>query len=144
MTNDPFDSPASSSGVQWEGLNGRLLMIKPLAQEKDIPTVHGNTDAVRAHIVVVDAPGGAVEYRDTLIFPKVLQANVRPNIGSSKFTLGRLGQGAKKTGQSAPWVLIAATDEDKRTAAEYLASGTPAASADAQPAAAGAGGKRPW
>jgi len=144
MSNDPFDAPASSVGIQWEKLNGQLLLVTPLSAEKDIKTDYGLADAIRANVVVLDGPNGTEEFRDTLIFPKVLQSQVRGNIGTGRANLGRLGQGNKKPGQSPPWRLTDPTDADKDIARSYYA-GAPAKPAEtaAEPAAAGAG-KRPW
>lgn len=147
MSNDPFDSPASSVGVQWEKLNGQLLLITPLSQEKDIKTDYGLADAIRANLVVLDGPTAPEEFRDTLIFPKILQSQVRGNIGTGRANLGRLGQGNKKAGQSAPWKLSDPTEADKDVARSYYAGGMTAAApreeAAPEPVAAG-GAKRPW
>jgi hypothetical protein len=148
MSNDPFDSPASSVGISWEDLNGRLLLITPLSKESDIKTDYGIAEAVRAN--VVDGPESPTEYRDTLIFPKILQSQVRANINTGRANLGRLGQGVKKPGQSAPWKLSDPTDADKDVARSWYAGGQTATSATAERepatrgAAAGGGAKRPW
>jgi hypothetical protein len=148
MSNDPFDSPASATGIRWEELNGRLLLITPLSAETGIKTVHGDADAVRANVVVLDGPEAGAEHRDTLIFPKVLQSQVRANIGTSRANLGRLGQGVKKPGQTAPWRLADPTEDDKNLARSYYAGGVTASAdtAEREPATTGAGGggKRPW
>ena len=143
MSNDPFDSPASSIGIRWEELNGRLLLITPLAFEAAIKTVHGAADAVRANVVVLDGTAALSEYRDTLIFPKILMSQVRANIGTSRANLGRLGQGEKKPGQTAPWKLSDPTDTDKDVARSYYAGSLQRS--ESEPVAAASGGaKRPW
>jgi hypothetical protein len=119
-TGDQFDDPGSAEGIKWDDLNGRLLLITPLAVEKDVSTVHGPTTAVRADIGVVDGPNAGKEIKDTLIFPKVLQSQVKGNAGTGRMNLGRLGKGAAKPGQSAPWKLAAATDAEKAAARAYL------------------------
>lgn len=118
---DMFDGPASSSGISWEDIKGRLLLITPHSQEEGIKTSHGDATAVRADVVVLDGPDSPVEYGDTLIFPKVLQGQVRKNIGSGRMNLGRLGQGNKKPGQSPPWMLGDPDEADKTIARDYLA-----------------------
>lgn len=145
MSNDPFDSPASSVGIRWDELNGRLLLIIPLSKESDIKTDYGVAEAIRANVVVLDDEGAPTEFRDTLIFPKILQSQVRANVGTGRANLGRLGQGNKKPGQSPPWRLSDPTDADKDVARSYYA-GAPAKPAEtpAEPVAAGASGKRPW
>lgn len=119
---DLFDAPGSASGVKWEDLNGRLLLVQPLAEERDIPTAFGAASAVRANVTVLDGPTAGEEYADTLIFPKVLQSQVKGNCGSGRFNLGRLGKGNAKPGQSAPWMLGDPTDADKETARAHLAA----------------------
>jgi hypothetical protein len=123
MSNDEFDSPGSVTGVEWAELNGRLLLIQPHSSE-EIDTVHGRSKAVRADIVVLDGPGAPEEIIDTLIFPKVVSGQVRGNVGTGRRNLGRLGQGNKKPGQTAPWILADPTDADKAVARAYLSSQT--------------------
>lgn len=109
-----------SGGITWEDHNGKLLIIEPLAVESGIQTVHGASDAVRANVYVLTGPDTAEEFNDTLIFPKLLQGQTRGQIG--KKVVGRLGQGMKKPGQNAPWVIEEATAEDIEKAKAYLAN----------------------
>lgn len=115
---DPFASPASAAGIKWADINGALLLLEVHSVEKDITTTFGPSDAVRADVTVLDGPSKGDEYRDTLVFPKGLQSQLRPNIGQK--VLGRLGQGQAKPGQSAPWLLAEATDADKQIGVAYL------------------------
>ena len=138
MTTNPFAAPApAAGGVTWETLNGSLLIIEPNGVEEDIQTVHGPATAVRATVHVVDGTTAGEVHADTLVFPKVLIGQLRSKIGQR--VLGRLGQGNKKPGQSAPWVLQEATPADIQAGTEYLTryqSGqftTPAADAAAPP-----------
>jgi len=117
---DLFDAPSSSSGLKWDELNGRLLLVKPTEVVDEITTSYGATSAIRADIVVLDGPGAPEEITDTLIFPRVLQSQVRKNAGTGRMNLGRLGQGVKKPGQSAPWQMADPTDDDKVAARSYL------------------------
>lgn len=117
---DQFDGPGSVSGIEWGDLNGRLLLITPHEVIPEFKTVHGTGPTVRADLVVLDGPGAPQEYRDTLIFPKVLQGQVRSNAGSGRMNLGRLGLGEKKPGQSAPWMLGDPTETDKDAARQFL------------------------
>lgn len=118
---DEFGTPSTATGIKWSDLNGSLLLITAKSLETDITTVHGPSNAVQADVVVLDGPDAGDEYIDTLVFPKVLQSNLKSAIGTGKRVLGRLGQGEKKAGQSPPWILTAATDADKATAREVLA-----------------------
>lgn len=121
---DQFDAPGSATGLDLASIEGRLLLIKPLAQETGINTSLGMKDAVRADVVVLDGPDSPAAHGDILIFPKVLQGQVKANIGTGRFNLGRLGKGNAKPGQNAPWKLADPTDADKDTARAYLASKT--------------------
>ncbi|MCK8674119.1 hypothetical protein M1M07_23785 [Rhodococcus sp. HM1] len=118
---DMFDAPGSASGVKWEDLNGKLLLIQPLSEEAGINTSFGAANAVRANVTVLDGPTAGEEFNDTLIFPKVLQSQVKGNVGTGRFNLGRLGKGLAKPGQSAPWMLGDPTDSDKDIARAHLA-----------------------
>lgn len=110
MTN-PFATPASSSGIEWESLKGSLLIIDVAAVEHDVPTVHGvAANVVKATITVVDGAKRGEVIADTLIFPKVLVSALSPRVGSK--VLGRLGQGEATPGKSAPWVLTDPTEAD--------------------------------
>ncbi|TFV66082.1 UNVERIFIED_ORG: hypothetical protein E4P37_07885 [Bacillus sp. AZ43] len=95
--------------IDWTALQGALLLFTVTAAE---------VDAVRADVIVLDGDKEGEVYTDTLIFPKVLQTQVKPSIGS--MVLGRLGQGQKKPGQSPPWVLLPATEADKVTGRDWL------------------------
>lgn len=113
-----FAAPAAASGIDLKALNGALLLIEPAAIEEDISTVHGPSSAIRADVSVLDGALQGEVYEDTLLFPKVLQGQLRPRLGQK--VLGRLGQGVAKPGQSAPWTLNEATDQDKQVATAFL------------------------
>lgn len=140
MTDDMFGDPGSTAGIDLDALNGHLLLITPTVQEKDITTAFGPTDAIRADVVALaEGPHQAEEFPDVLIFPRVLQSQLRSYVGTGRAALGRLGKGVAKPGQSAPWQLAPSTDSDKATARQYLAgqpvgATTGAAAASASPA----------
>lgn len=122
MANDPFGAPSSASGITWADLKGALVLVKVHGIEPEIKTVHGNSSAVRADVIVLDDKGDVpaeTAYTDTLVFPKVLQSQIKGNVGG--MVLGRLGQGEKKPGQSAPWMLAEASEADKAIGRAYLA-----------------------
>lgn len=121
---DPFNKPSTATGIEWKDYKGDLLLIKVHGFEASIPTVHGESSAVRADVIVLDGASKGEEFKDTLVFPKVLQSQIKPSIGG--MVLGRLGQGQKKPGQSAPWVLAEATDADRQIGLDYLAANTEA------------------
>lgn len=117
---DMFDNPGSAVGVDYKELLGRLLLITPHSTEK-VNTTYGESDCVRGDLVVLDGPQAGTEYKDTLVFPRVLQSQIRGNAGTGRMNLGRLGQGAAKPGQSPPWRLEDPTDGDKTVARAHLA-----------------------
>jgi hypothetical protein len=119
---DLFDGPGSITGIEWADLNGRLLLITPHEVIASFKTQVSDGPTVRADVVVLDGPDSPFEYKDTLIFPKLLQGQVRSNAGTGRMNLGRLGQGEKKPGQSAPWMLAEPTEADKAVARRHLAS----------------------
>lgn len=122
MTTDMFDGPGSADQFSPSNYEGRLLLIKPLQQLHGINTANGPKDAVEADIHILDGDGAGTALRGAYIFPLVLQGQVRSNIGTGRFNLGRLGKGSAKPGQNAPWVLRDPTDADKDLARRYLAS----------------------
>lgn len=136
---DEFTSAAPpSGGVTWADHKGKLLVIEPLSYETGIKTVHDRTaegsDAVRANVYVITGPGESEDFEDTLVFPKVLQGQLKRQIG--KKVVGRLGQGQQKPGQSAPWILAEATADDIAKAQAWQAArSTPAFASAAAPSA---------
>lgn len=120
-----FAKPSSSTGIEWADLKGALLIVKPLEYVASMKTVHGENPAVRADVIVIDDKGSVdagTEYLDTLIFPKVLQSQVKASIGG--MVLGRLGQGVAKPAQSKPWLLAEATEADLKVGNDYIAANT--------------------
>lgn len=118
-TTEEFAAPASATGIKWEDYKGALLLFDVRSHETGIKTpFDANADAIRADVTVLDGPSAGEEYIDTLVFPKVLQSQLRPNVG--KKVLGRLGQGAAKPNQSAPWKLDDANDKDRDVARAHL------------------------
>lgn len=126
-----FTDPAAGGDKLPLGeLIGALLIFEPESVERGVQTVHGPADAVKATVHVVDGTHAGTTYNDTLIFPKVLVSQLGPKIGQK--VLARLGQGAAKPGQSAPWTLNAAAPTDVTVAEAFLAA-RPAAPALAAP-----------
>lgn len=130
---DMFASPSSpSGGITWADHKGSLLLIEPLAAETGIQTSFGSADAVRANVYVLDGPGAGQEHPDTLVFPKLLQSQLKGQIGAK--VLGRLGQGNAKPGQSAPWLLEEATADDIAKAEAWVKTNqSPAVTSAAAP-----------
>ena len=115
-----YEDPSTPTGVELSTLMGSLLLVsvhEHLTGDKGITTSFGPTEPIRCDIAVLDGDCKGDVYADTLIFPKVLIGQLRPNVG--KKVLGRLGRGTAKPGQSAPWMLLASSDDDKATAVKY-------------------------
>lgn len=121
---DEFAQPSSSSGVDLSTLSGALLVVEVLSVEDHVPTVHTQagekSPAVRATLSVLDGPRKGDEYVDVLLFPKVLQSQLKTNVG--KKVLGRLGQGLPKPGKNAAWELAPATPSDVQAAQQWSAT----------------------
>lgn len=118
-----FASPAApSEGLDFNELQGSLLLIKVVFLEDHIPNVNTKpgekSPAIRADVTVLDGRSAGKEYADALIFPKVMQGQLRSRVG--QLVLGRLGQGHAKPGQSAPWKLDPASEADTRVAEEFM------------------------
>jgi hypothetical protein len=128
---DEFKDPASADNLPLAELDGSLLLIEALEYKPDIPTTFGPANAVAANVIVLDGAKKGERFDDALIFPRVLVSNLRPNIGSK--TIGRLGRGTAKPGQSAPWILAPANDADKAIGQKYLAYAATLAQEDDEP-----------
>jgi hypothetical protein len=124
MSNDEFGAPASSEGIQWADLKGSLLMFDVHEVIPEMDTQFGTSSAVRATVTVLDGEKAGEVVTDTLVFPKVLQSQIKSRVGGK--VLGRLGQGEAKKGQSAPWKLSEATEADKTVARAHIAKVTEA------------------
>lgn len=135
MSNDdPFKSGSDGGGGIKDYVD-QLLLVTPTEYIESMDTTFGDTDAVRVDFVVLDGPDGPEEVEDSLVFQRVLisamkrqavyneKNGVDPQTGYPKMVLGVLVQDTdrQKKGQSAPWVLREPTDEQKKTARDYLA-----------------------
>lgn len=124
MSQSPYAAPAApGESINWQDLKGLLLLIKPSGVESDIPTVHGPATAVRATITVLDGPNPGDTTDDALVFPRVMQGQIKGRIG--QLVLGRLGQGIAKPGQTAPWQLAEATPQDVAVADAFMRRSAP-------------------
>lgn len=115
-----FATPASAgSGIKWADLDGALVVAVVNGIEDKISTSFGEREDVpRIDLHVLDGEAAGEEHNDTLVFPKVLGQQLRRRVGEK--VLGRIGQGIAKSGQSAPWMLLPATDEDQKVGAKWL------------------------
>lgn len=118
-----YAAPAApSGGLNYAELEGVLLLVQVLGVEEHVPTVHTQpgqkTPAVRATVSVLDGPQANTQHEDTLIFPKVLQSQLRGRVG--ELVLGRLTKGLAKPGQNPPWMLAAAEEKDVQVADDFM------------------------
>lgn len=129
---DPYAAPgAPADPVNWQEIGRSLLLIKPLSVETGIQTVHGAASAVRVNMTVLDGPQAGREYADALVFPRMMQAQLKGRI--NMLVLGRLSQGVPKPGQTAPWVLEPATEQDKQLADQHRMRSNPVQSVQQAP-----------
>lgn len=119
-----FAMPSMSSGIDLSSLIGALLVIEVQSVEDHVPTVHTiageKSPAVKADVFVIDGPRAGDEYPGALLFPKVLQSQLKGNVG--KKVVGRLGQGEKKPGKNAAWQLAMPTPADLSAAQSWSAN----------------------
>jgi hypothetical protein len=118
---DQFDNPGATTAINLADLKGRLLLLKPSRVETGISTVLGTKDATVVTVHVLDGTDSGQVYTEAFIWPKVLQMQLRPNVGTGRYYLGRLGQGLAKPGQNPPWNLDNPTEDDREKARKYLA-----------------------
>lgn len=104
-------------GISFEDYLGKLFVVEPLEVEKGVKTDYGEKDAIRANVYVLLGKDKADEYEDTLVFPLVLQSQLRRQIGS--VVVGRLEQGEAKKGQKPPWKFAEATPGDLKKAGDF-------------------------
>lgn len=112
-----FAAPASAAGLDFNEMNGHLVVVEVEGHETGIVTANGERDAIRATLHDVDA---AETHEDVLIFPKVLVSSLKPRVGQK--VLGRIGQGVAKPGQNPPWVMQDASADQAaaKKASDYL------------------------
>ena len=133
MSNDPFSNPAEPTGgdkLPLKELLGSLLLFTVHEHVRGIETTFGISDAVRCDVAALDGDHKGEVYADSLVFPRVLQSQLAPNIGG--MVLGRLGQGTAKPGKNAAWILDDPSDDDRDAGRKYLsyvAAQAPAADA---------------
>jgi hypothetical protein len=125
------DPQSGGDKLPLDELKGSLLLFSVHEQMGEMQTSFGPATPIRADVAVLDGARKGEAFTDALIFPRVLQGNLRGAIG--EMVIGRLGKGAAKAGQSAPWILEAATDADKQVGERYLTHVTAKAAADEEP-----------
>ncbi len=121
IEDDPFDSPGSGEFIDWESLNGELLVFVPKRFEEHIQTINTKpgekSPCVVTDVYVLtgddsqDEDGAALPlgklYEDQMVFQAFQHRlkNKLPEGGKYRFVLARLGQGPKQPGRNKPWIL---------------------------------------
>lgn len=113
--------PAEAGSVDLSQLEERLLLFVPDRVETDVPTTYGPKNATVADLHVLDGPETGLLHADVFIWPKVLQSQLAPTVGTGNAVIGRLMRGMAKPGQQAPWKLGDPTPGDLAAAAAYVA-----------------------
>lgn len=115
MSDWNFGDP-TGNGDQWKAADhvGRLVaFVEPDREEVD--TKFGSSEATKCrYIVVLDGDEPGTVFDNPLVFGNISR-DAYSN-GTEKIVLGRVAVGAPKAGQSPPYILNPATDEDKKTA----------------------------
>ena len=109
-----FDAPTmgSSNSVRPADLEGHVLVVQPLEYVNSISTSFGEKDAIRVNVHDIS---DKESHDDVLFFGTALIGSLKRDIG--KTLLGKMGKGEAKAGQSAPWILIDLTSNEKAVAA---------------------------
>lgn len=110
----------TGGGDQWKAAEhvGRLVAFVEPSRESDIPTKFGTTEATKcAYIVVLDGANPGTVFDNPLVFGNISRDAYS---NGEKIVLGRVAIGQAKAGQSAPYILNAATDDDKALADKWF------------------------
>lgn len=130
-----FDAPSQGGGsLKAADVEGHVLVVEPSEYVASIATSFGEKDAIRVSVHDITT---SETHNDVLLFGSALISSLKGQIG--KRVLGVMGKGTAKAGQSAPWVLIdASQDPNAVSAATAYLNGAVAATITA-PAKAPAG-----
>ena len=121
MTQQSFAQPQSGDMFSAKENVGRLLLIENVGAPEQVNTVHGLSDAIRADVTVIDAPGGPAEHLQSLVFGRALVGTLSRSAAGGAPVLGRLGQSTTgKAGQSPAWILTEYTPADAAVASAYM------------------------
>jgi hypothetical protein len=107
-------SATEPSSLDLKQYDGVLLYIEVTGTDH-MTTRFGPSDCVKANIFPLDGSGR--EEIGALIFPRVLQSQLKDSIG--EVIVGTLGHGVAKDGQDPPWKLMPATPEQLAYATQF-------------------------
>jgi len=117
-----IDNPGSADQLDLGSLLNSLLLIKPVAHQQ-VTTAYGDKEAVEADVHVVDGDLAGTVYRSAYLFPLVLQGQLRKNVGTGRFNLGRLTKRPPtRPGTNPAWALADPTPADIEAAEKYAAA----------------------
>lgn len=124
MTDTTYADPSAGNGDAFKPAEhkGALILVSSIRQEREVVTEFGTADPICCTIAVIDGEHKGDTYTDTFLFGVALINSLKRHSGTDAKVLARLGQGIAKPGRSAPWILEAATDEDREAARKYEAS----------------------
>lgn len=106
-----FASITASGSLKPADIENDLLIVKPTEYIAEMSTAMGTSDAIR--VDVHDLTTGEF-HANVLWFSKVLVSSLRPLIGQQ--ILAHMGKGVAKNNQSAPWMLIDASEDEDAVA----------------------------
>lgn len=119
MSDWQFGDP-SGAGDQWKAADhvGRLVaFVEP--ERKEVDTKFGASEATQCrYIVVLDGDEPGTVFDNPLVFGNISRDAY--GMGEQKIVLGRVTVGTPKPGQSAPYILDPASDEDKALAGQWF------------------------
>lgn len=146
---DPWSAPAKPGDSVYPALkqlSGRLLVVEPQTLEENVPDTYnpGKTkDRMTVDLTFLDGDTltVALDRNDVATpLPKPIQAGetisglyVSQSVlitqlkqamrdrGGSGMVLGRLGKGEARNGNNAPWILVAASEQDNESARRWYA-----------------------
>lgn len=111
--------PAQGSGIQLKDHLGELIVFIGCVLEPDVQTTFGTSNAARVAIAVpLDGEQAGEVFYDSLLFGKAMVPALTQ--AESDIVVGRLGQGAAKAGQNAPYILTDPTDEEVAAVTAWL------------------------
>ncbi|AWY06530.1 hypothetical protein HOT45_gp28 [Gordonia phage Trine] len=121
---DPFAAPTGGGdGARITDDLNQALLIRPTEYIEHIQTSNTKpgekSDAVRADWIVLTGPNAGQVRSGSLIFQKVLKAELKRIIGSAQpMMVAWLGLGEARGGNNAPYIFGAADDQTRALAME--------------------------
>lgn len=130
-----FDTPGSGELFRNEDHVGELLVVKVLGTEEGVVTENGTADCIRADVTSIGNDGTAgEEYLDTLLFGRVIYAQLKRKVGRTVLGVFSGEPGVKRNGKNVAYTLDPATPEQTELAVRAM---TARSAASAQAANAG-------